>query len=110
MKIVAERTFTRVVRVMVPTDKGHREETLNVKYRVVTSDRTDEIYKDGYTPEANNAFLAESVVSIDGLQDDAGQPIECTDDIREALLKLPFVRTAISKFYGDAIGKVAKGN
>ncbi|MGD9767971.1 MAG: hypothetical protein AB7U62_10020 [Pseudolabrys sp.] len=107
------------MKVFVPEDSGHREEILNVKYRVIESDRAASILGKSQggalfdliaDDKQNSEFLNVAVVSLDGLTDERDNRIECSDIIRAELLKLPFVRSAIGASYREAVGKVATGN
>ncbi|MGJ5203640.1 hypothetical protein [Bradyrhizobium sp. HKCCYLR20261] len=107
-KISTGRTFTHDVKVLMPSDVGHTEETLRTKFVYLD---VDEINKfDLTTMDGTSKFLDAVVVRFNDLTDDDGQSIQCNDEIREQLLRSPNVRLALSKHYLHAVTRAPEGN
>lgn len=100
-KLVQSPEFSHDVPVMVPVDGGHEEQSLRIRFRVA-----DGIESSGSVDD----LLDRIVVRAENLVDDAGKPIEWSDEIRQRLLKMPFVRVAIMDAYRTAVTKVRAGN
>ncbi|ACF01850.1 conserved hypothetical protein [Rhodopseudomonas palustris TIE-1] len=107
-KIVPNPTFTHDVTVLTPVDGGHDEETLVVTYNYLD---TEEVKKfDLNTSNGTTQFLDSLVAKIDGLTGPTGEPIACSFDLRQKLLKMSNVRLAVIRHYFDAVRKVKEGN
>ncbi len=100
-KIVATPEFTHAVPVMVPVDGGHREETLRARFRVVPDEEADVDVK---------AFLQKAFIGVEDLVDDSGKPVVWSDELRDRLIGIPFVRSALARAYMAAITKERLGN
>ncbi|WP_316200404.1 MULTISPECIES: hypothetical protein [unclassified Bradyrhizobium] len=110
-KVVAQGTvrfFTHDVKVLIPSDGGHVEEQLKTKFVYLQSDELKEF--DLGTIAGTDMFLDKTVMTFLDLADDDGQPIACTPEIRERLLRDPNVRLALSAHYFAAVTKVPEGN
>ena len=99
-------TFTARVTVFVPADGGHEKQELTARFAF----RDDE-----QIPAINGVnggvdFLREVVVGLEDLVDEAGTPVIYTPELRDQLLKLPYVRNALIKGYFAAINGAALGN
>ncbi len=105
-KVTEERTFTRSVPVMVPTDGGHTKETFKATYRVVDIEELD----DTHTLEGQQRVLRRVVVSMDELVDDAGAEMPYSDELRDKLIRVPFVRSALLQTYMQAVTRARAGN
>ncbi|MGW1423662.1 hypothetical protein ACWAT4_26480 [Bradyrhizobium manausense] len=101
MKIVDIYTFTHDVPIMMPSDGGYTEETLNTTFNYLS---TDEIEKLG------NGFLEKAVVTFNGLTDDDNKPVDCTDELRAQFLRHPNVMHGLIAHYTRAVMKVKPGN
>ncbi|MEX2126973.1 MAG: hypothetical protein WD871_01850 [Xanthobacteraceae bacterium] len=107
-KIVDRLTFTHTVRVMVPADNGHREETLRATYRVL---RVDEINAFNVRdPNGARDFLREAIVKLDDLADESGNALAYSDAVRDAVLGLPHARAALASAYLDAVERAKAKN
>jgi len=107
-KIVENPEFTHVVPVPVPTDGGHREETMRVRYRVIGDDLADSF--DLQDPNGVKDFLRAVIVRIDDLVGGDNKPLEWSADLRELVLGLPYARLALLRGYMTAVIKTRLGN
>jgi hypothetical protein len=107
-RIADEPTFVHEVKVRVPADGGHIDETLRATFRVVPVDRMAVF--DLYTREGTDEFLAAAVVRLDDLVDDGGEQLPWSDAIRERVLALPYVRAALTNAYVEAVTGARLGN
>ena len=107
-KIAANPEFSHTVPILVPTDGGHREESLRARFRVIGSEALDSFQLTS-TGEVLT-FLREVLVSLDDLADAAGNPVPYNDEVRDQVLQLPYVRLALVRSYMSAITKAKAGN
>lgn len=106
-KIIDNPEFTHEVPVMVPTDGGHAEQRMKVRFRVIEE---DEIALDVSVADGTKAFLRRAVVTIEDLVDPADRPVPWSDAVRDRLLQLPYVRMALLRAYNAAVTKARAGN
>lgn len=107
-KINAAPEFTHPVAVMVPQDDGHREETFKARFKVLPDDDVD-----GYdvsTKDGLKEFLRQVWLGASDIQDDDGQVVAWSIDLRDQLLGLPYVRLALLRTYMSALTKAKAGN
>lgn len=107
-KIIDRPEFTHTVPVMVPSDGGHREESLKTRYRVLSNDQAESFQLN--TTEGLMGFLKETIVSLDDLVDAAGKPVAYSLDVRDQVLGLPYARLALLRGYMTAVTKARVGN
>lgn len=105
-KVISEPTFTAPVTVCVPVDGGHKDQTLKVKFRVVDVDELSEA--EGLAGQQK--LLRRVVCGLEDVVDDGDQPIPYTDELRDQLIAVPYVRAAMLQTYLAAIGKTRVGN
>lgn len=108
IKLVAERKFTHRVKVQTPVDGGHKEETLKVTYRVLDAVAVEAF--DLATTEGTTDFLREVISHLDDIVGEDNAPIPYSDELRDEVLKVPYIRAALGRGYFEAIGKGRKGN
>ncbi|MEL7113978.1 MAG: hypothetical protein AAGP08_00055 [Pseudomonadota bacterium] len=106
-KIVKDLTFTRNVPVHIPTDDGHREQTLRTKFRVL-EDESDQVSL--IDNPGNKAFIKKIVVEFSDVEGADGKARPHSDALVDELLGLPFVRAALVSMYFREITKVQAGN
>jgi hypothetical protein len=106
--VATNPTFNHTVKVLVPVDGGHEEQTFKTTFRVLPSDRESAF--DLQTVDGSNDFLRAIVVDMSELEDGNGGTVAYNDRVRDQLLALPFIRTALTKTYFAAIGKATEGN
>ncbi|UFZ05455.1 hypothetical protein LQG66_03825 [Bradyrhizobium ontarionense] len=107
-KVVTNRTFTHDVKVQIPADGGHVEETLKTTFVCLPSEQLANY--DLRTEGGASVFLEASVKTFHDLVDDDEQPIECTAELRTKLLCDPNIRLALSTHYFRAVTKAPEGN
>lgn len=107
-RIVDKPTFTHTVRVAVPCDGGHREETLSATYRVLETDAAEG--HDLATSAGTADFLRASVQRLDDIVDDAGNAIPWSEALFDRMIRLPYVRLALVRGYFDGVAKARVGN
>jgi len=107
-KVVKTLEFTHTVPVMVPTDGGHTEQQLKVRYRIVPG--TDNDGLDLSESDGMLTFLKKVIVSIEDLVDEQDHPIPYNNKVRDQLLEFPFIRVALSRGWVAAVTKAKAGN
>lgn len=107
-KIIDNPTFTHTVRVAVPVNGGHEHQTLKASYRVL---KTDEIEKfDLSSTSGSTEFLCAVIEKLDDIADANGEPLVWSDQVRDQLLRIPYVRLALSRGYFEGVTKAPAGN
>jgi len=106
--VVTVPTFSRTVKVKVPDGDGHLEQSFKAHFKVLPSDKTEGL--DWSDTTGIKAFLREALISADDLVDDKEQPMSYSEEIREGLLNLPYVRVALLKTYSLAQIQETLGN
>lgn len=107
-RIVENPEFTHTVPVPVPSDGGHREETMRVRYRVISDELADSF--DLQEPAGVKDFLRAVIVRIDDLVGGDNKPLEWSADLREVVFGLPYARLALLRGYMTAVVKTRLGN
>lgn len=105
--VSSNRTFTHPVKVMVPVDGGHKEQSFKTTFRVIDADADE---RDLTSAAGSTSFLKEVVIGMDELVDDQEQAVPYSDELRDRMLKLPFVRVALARAYMTAVSKAPTGN
>lgn len=100
--------FSRTVKVNVPEGDGHVEQSFKGLFKVVPSDQSDGL--DWFKTKDVKAFLREVMISADELVDDKEKPVPFTEEVREGMLNLPYVRMALLKTYTTALIQETVGN
>lgn len=105
-KVLSEPTFTHAVKVSVPVDGGHQEQSFKATFRVLPLDelRADE------SEDSQKAMLQRTIVGLDELVDEADQPLTYSDALRDQLIAVPYVRIALARTYVSAVTKARQGN
>ena len=105
-KVSADPKFTHPVRVMVPTDGGHEEQTFKATFRVIDVEELTSIEEQG----GQKAVLRAVVTHMAELADDHGNEVPYSDGLRDQLIGNPSVRIALYQTYRRAITKAPEGN
>lgn len=100
-KLLKNRTFTTKATFSVPTDGGHEEQDITVRFRVL-SDAEAEL------PVVE--FLATAIVHVDGVQDDDGEIVLSSPNLIAELVAIPFARVGLMKAYWQALAGARAGN
>jgi len=101
-------TFTRTVNVNVPSDGGFKKQSFHVTFAVLPTDRFSQL--DMTTEEGVREFLREVIVHFNDVFDEEKKAIPYDEDIRDALIGVPYIRTALAAEYLNAVGGAAEGN
>lgn len=107
-KLASEPTFRAKLRARVPINGGHRDEAFEATYRVLTVEKMADF--DLATPDGTTAFLHACLVELHDIEGENGQPAEYSDEVRDAVLNLPYARSAIVQGYFDGVAGARKGN
>ena len=108
LRVTNDPTFTHDCTVQVPVDGGFREDRCKATFRVLPTDEVDEF--DLATEAGTKDFLKAVLIKLDELEDEKKQPIPYSDEIRDQLLRVPYVRIALAQTYFGAVGKARLGN
>lgn len=107
-KIVKNPTFIHTVPVMVPVDGGHVEQTLKAQFRVVPQDEL--VDHNLATPEGSERYCRAIVADFADIEDEDGQPMPMSDEVRSRLFRTPFVQIALIRSYTLAMAAARTGN
>lgn len=107
-KLATEPTFRHKLRASVPVNGGYQDEAFEATYRVLSVDKSSEF--DLNTGEGTTAFLKAVLVELHDIADAHGNPVDYSDEVRDAVLNLPYARAAIVRGYFDGIAGARKGN
>lgn len=105
-KVTKEPKFTHDVTVQVPVNGGKREETFKATFKVVDMDAIG----DTFGSEGQEALLKRVLCDMSDLEDEAGNPMDYSDEIRDQLIKIPYVRAGLLNTYMSAINGAKAGN
>lgn len=105
-KIAKEPTFTRNVTICVPVDGGFSNQSMKVTFRVLPTDQLSSTSGN----EGQIEDLRRVIVAMDDLVDEADQPISYSDEIRDQLIAVPYVRLALLHSYVESVSKAKAGN
>jgi len=105
-KVVSQPTFTHTVKVNVPVDGGFKEQGFRTRFRVIPLNelRTE----DG--EDGQKEALRRVIIEMLDLIDEQDQPMHYSDELRDQLLDVPYVRLALMQTYIAAITKARAGN
>ncbi|WP_297772674.1 hypothetical protein [uncultured Roseovarius sp.] len=106
-KIDQKPTFTRRVEIKVPADGGHEMQDLEVTFRVLPDEEIEAF--DMRTTRGEREFLAATVFHIDDVEDEKGSALPYSDNLRDRLVGLAYVRVAlINAYYAALMGSRVK--
>lgn len=106
LRIIPRPKFRAQVTARVPLETGGTEEqTFSVLYRLASDSRAAL-----GTAEEQDAFLRDIIERIDDLVDESGQPLPWDDNVREAVLVLPWAQIAILRGYFEGVTAARLGN
>lgn len=106
--VVTTPKFSRTVTVKVPDGDGHSEQTFKAYFKVVKDDELQGL--SWFETDHVKDVLRKVLMSADDLVGDDNKPVPFSDDVREGLLSLPYVRVALLKTYTLAQIQDAAGN
>lgn len=98
--------FTHAVKVMTPVDGGHKVEEFKATFLVV------DVHSLGDTNslDGQTELLQRVVVGLEDIVDDAKKPIPFSDEFRDRLIGIPYIRAGLVQTYLAAVIKSAVGN
>lgn len=107
-KLIKNATFTHDVPVMVPVDEGYDELPLKVRFRVLPADEL--VQHDYLTAEGQETYCRAIVAGFPAVADDEGRTLADDDVLRDQMIGMTFVRTAVMRAYGEAMTKARAKN
>lgn len=109
MFVVSKKpTFTHTVKIMVPTDGGYKASDLKTTFRVMPTDEANQYELD--TAAGSSEFLRQVIECLHDLVDEDKSPLSYSDEVRDELLRQPYVRAGLARHYFNAISRAAEGN
>jgi hypothetical protein len=102
--VTPKRTFTHEVKISIPVDGGFSDQLLKTTFNYMEGEELKKVSQD------DDAFLDAVVSTFHDLVDDDKKPVDCTAELRGAILRNSNVQTALIAHYTSAIRKVPKGN
>ena len=101
-------TFQHKVVARKPVDGGFKEEAFKVTFNLLPAEEQDTY--DLTTTEGSTSFLRRVIASIDDVAGADGKLLPYSDELRDKLIAMPFVRAAIARGYFEAITGARAGN
>ncbi|MDE2595952.1 MAG: hypothetical protein KGL44_03645 [Sphingomonadales bacterium] len=105
-KVNLTPTFTHPVTVCVPVDGGFREDKCKATFRVLPAE--DLGMGDAQISQVES--VRRILVNMEELEGDDGQPMAWSDELRDQLIAVPYVRAALIQTYLAAVTKTRVGN
>lgn len=100
-----ERTFSWPVNIKVPTDGGQfATATFDCTFKLIDVERLKA------TALEDDKFLKEVIVSWAGVEDSNGQALPFSEDARDKMIGIPYVRTALVAAYQEALSGARRKN
>jgi hypothetical protein len=100
-KLQKSPTFTATATLLVPTDEGQVEQTIDVRFKMLPVDA-------GELP--TDEFLRQVILRIDDVVDDEGEPLPYGPEMLEQMIATPFARVGLVKAYFQAVSGARAGN
>jgi len=97
----SDLTFTSKVTVNHP---AHGKQQLTAEFAVIEQNELDELIKD------DAALLDRVFVGVEGVRDADKQSIEFSEPLKAAMIRRPYVRTALAVKYSQDIQGFRQGN
>lgn len=107
-KINETPTFTHPVKIQVPADEGHREDTIRVSFKALADDELAMF--NTATLGGQKDLLRTVIVSLRDIVDEDDKEIEFSPALLEQLLGKSWARMALLQTYSRALVQTAKGN
>ena len=107
-KIAKTPRFTHVVPIKVPVDGGFDEQTIRATFEVITDDEFASF--DTMTAEGLKDLVRKILVRLDDMVDEQDKPLPYSDDLRDQLLELPYMRLGLLRGYQSAMIGAKAGN
>ena len=102
-------TFKRKVTVQVPNDKGSfNQELFTAEFRAIDSDEAEHLRNEA-EDGTERKLLAEVFIGFEGVKDEAGEVVEYSDQVRDQLIRIPYVSLPlINAFFEGILGRKVK--
>ena len=107
-KIIAKPEFTQEVKVMVPVDGGHEEQSFKGRFVALSDDEMDRF--DLSTSAGQKDFLSAAWIGASDLVTAEKEPVEFNDSVKAQMLGWTFCRVALLRTYSSAMAKARSGN
>ncbi len=108
LKIVKNPEFTARVKVQVPTENGVIEESFVGRFRTISISDAEKF--NGFATEEVSNWLRRILIGWEGIKDEDGKDVPFSDEAREQLIDIPFIRNAIGAAYNAAMMGAKRGN
>ena len=107
-KVDENPSFIRTVKVKVPKGEGHEEQTFKAAFNVVDDEIVDGVQLQNAAEVKK--VLRKMLAGMEDLANTAGEAIPYSEEIREKILKLPYVRIALLAAYYEGVTDQRSGN
>jgi len=105
---LVQATFRREITVKVPVDGGFEKQTMQVTYNALPISETEDLVN---SEQADiKTYVRKMVNRIDDVTDADNKPLEWNDGLRDQLLDVPFVFTAVLDGYKEAMSEARVKN
>lgn len=106
-KIEEQKSLQWPVTVNIPRDGGKiTKSTFTAEFELISQDEFTAIYKEDSGTDED--LLRRVVIGFDGVNDSNDKTISFSDESRDKLIKIPYVRSALVNAYLEcSIGKAA---
>ena len=108
LKISSNPTFQRTIKARVPVDGGYSEDSFKVTFKVLSTDEINAF--DLSTETGTREFLTAAIESLDDIAGEDGKPLPYSDGLRDQVLGLPYLRTAMITEYFKSVSGAPEGN
>lgn len=98
--------FTHDVEVNTPVDGGFKKETFKATYAVIDVEEIG----DTHSLEGQKSLLQRVVVGLEDILDGNKKPVPYSDEFRDRLIGIPFIRKALLNTYLEAVINGPVGN
>lgn len=101
LKLHKNPTFVTKANILVPTDDGHVDQSISVRFRVLPDEALELP-----APE----FLKRAILRIDDVVDDDDTPLASSDALIEQVIAQPYTRVPLIRAYMTALSGARVGN
>lgn len=105
-KVSPNPTFTHEVTVTHPVNDGFSTSKFKATFRVVDVEQL----RDSDTLDGQQDLLRKIVVGMDDLVGEDDKPLTYTDELRDQLIAVPYIRAALVQTYLAAVTGARRGN
>ena len=103
-KLTDSIEVNRTVTIHVPSDgTGFRRDTLEVRFRILNADESEALMERMKNGRDDIELLNEVLIGLpNGVMGEDGERLEDSQELRDRLIAIPFVRISLVKAYNDA--------